>query len=179
MVRADDTRRLREVNHAACVMVQRPQEEMLRSRIDDLTASSALPELDLVWSQLLERGSRTGHWPVVTGDHRVVEIDYSAVARSGGGLHLIVFVVRRMPSTWAPEATGGASPNGAPPMALSERETEVLRLTAGGLSGPEIARRLGIGPTTVKTHLQRAYRKLGVTDRAALVAEAMRRGLLS
>jgi two-component system nitrate/nitrite response regulator NarL len=62
---------------------------------------------------------------------------------------------------------------------LSERETEVLRLTAGGLSGPEIARRLGIGPTTVKTHLQRAYRKLGVTDRAALVAEAMRRGLLS
>jgi two-component system nitrate/nitrite response regulator NarL len=62
---------------------------------------------------------------------------------------------------------------------LSERETEVLRLTAGGMSGPQIARRLGIGPTTVKTHLQRAYRKLGVTDRAALVAEAMRRGLLS
>jgi two-component system, NarL family, nitrate/nitrite response regulator NarL len=62
--------------------------------------------------------------------------------------------------------------------ALSERETEVLRLTARGMSGPEIAHKLGIGPTTVKTHLQRAYRKLGVADRAALVAEAMRRGLL-
>lgn len=62
---------------------------------------------------------------------------------------------------------------------LSDRETEVLRLTARGMSGPEIAQRLGIGSTTVKTHLQRAYRKLGVADRAALVAEAMRRGLLT
>ncbi|MEA2322791.1 MAG: two-component system, NarL family, nitrate/nitrite response regulator NarL [Solirubrobacteraceae bacterium] len=63
--------------------------------------------------------------------------------------------------------------------ALSDRETEILRLTARGMSGPEIAERLGIASTTVKTHLQRAYRKLGVSDRAALVAEAMRRGLLS
>jgi DNA-binding CsgD family transcriptional regulator len=178
MVRADDTRRLREVNHAACVMVQRPQEEMLRSRIDDLTASSALPELDLVWSQLLERGSRTGHWPVVTGDHRVVEIDYSAVARSGGGLHLIVFVVRRMPSTWAPEATGGASPNGAPPMALSERETEVLRRLALGATGPEIAGQMYLGVDTIRTHIRNLKRKLHARTLPQMIAIAISRGLL-
>jgi two-component system, NarL family, nitrate/nitrite response regulator NarL len=61
---------------------------------------------------------------------------------------------------------------------LSTREREVLRLVAAGLSAPEVARRLHLSPTTVKTHLQRIYEKLGVGDRAAAVAEAMRRHLL-
>jgi two-component system, NarL family, nitrate/nitrite response regulator NarL len=62
---------------------------------------------------------------------------------------------------------------------LGGRELEVLRLTAEGLSAPEIAETLGIGATTVKTHLQRVYRKLEVTDRAAMVARALRLGLLT
>jgi two-component system nitrate/nitrite response regulator NarL len=62
--------------------------------------------------------------------------------------------------------------------ALSDRELEVLRLTSGGSSAKEIAERLNISPTTVRTHLTHAYDKLGVSDRAAAVAEAMRRGLL-
>lgn len=67
--------------------------------------------------------------------------------------------------------------NGKP--RLGGRELEVLRLTAEGLSAPEIAATLGIGATTVKTHLQRVYRKLEVTDRAAMVARALRLGLLT
>ena len=63
--------------------------------------------------------------------------------------------------------------------AFGARERQVMRLTAQGLSGPEIAERLGIGATTVKTYLQRVYRKLEVSDRAAMVAEAMRQGLLT
>jgi two-component system nitrate/nitrite response regulator NarL len=59
------------------------------------------------------------------------------------------------------------------------REREVMRLTAQGLSAPEIAEHLGIGPATVKTYMQRVYRKLDVADRAAMVAEAMRRGLVA
>jgi two-component system, NarL family, nitrate/nitrite response regulator NarL len=69
------------------------------------------------------------------------------------------------------------SGNGRPK--LGEREREVLRLTADGLSAPEIAEALGIGATTVKTHLQRVYRKLEVGDRAAMVAKALRLGLLT
>lgn len=61
---------------------------------------------------------------------------------------------------------------------LGDREREVMRLTAEGLSAPEIAEALGIGATTVKTHLQRIYRKLDVTDRAAMVAKGLRLGLL-
>jgi two-component system nitrate/nitrite response regulator NarL len=61
---------------------------------------------------------------------------------------------------------------------LSRRERDVLELTADGLSAPEIGRRLYLSPATVKSHLQHVYGKLGVSDRAAAVAEAMRRGLL-
>ena len=62
--------------------------------------------------------------------------------------------------------------------ALSPREHEVLELTASGLSAPDIARDLQISAATVKTHLRNIYEKLGVSERAAAVAEAMRRGLL-
>lgn len=61
---------------------------------------------------------------------------------------------------------------------LTAREREVLGLTADGHSAPEIAELLTLSPTTVRTHLQHLYDKLGVSDRAAAVAEAMRRGLL-
>lgn len=61
---------------------------------------------------------------------------------------------------------------------LTPRELEVLQLAAGGRSAPAIARQLVVSPTTVRSHLQNVYEKLGVSDRAAAVAEAMRRGLL-
>jgi two-component system nitrate/nitrite response regulator NarL len=61
---------------------------------------------------------------------------------------------------------------------LSPRELEVLRLTAGGQSAPSIGRELHLSPETVKTHLKNVYDKLGVSDRAAAVAEGMRRGLV-
>jgi len=74
----------------------------------------------------------------------------------------------------APAAGGGAGRPGA----LTVREIEVLALAAEGHSGPEIGRALYVSPATVKTHLRNIYDKLGVTDRAAAVAEGMRRGLL-
>jgi two-component system nitrate/nitrite response regulator NarL len=61
---------------------------------------------------------------------------------------------------------------------LTAREREVLTLMARGMSGPQIAERLIVALTTVKTHQARLYEKLGVSERAAAVAEAMRRGLL-
>ncbi|MED5801014.1 response regulator transcription factor [Gordonia sp. Z-3] len=62
--------------------------------------------------------------------------------------------------------------------ALSERERQVLDGFARGKSIPQVAAELYIGAATIKTHTQRLYEKLGVSDRAAAVAEAMRRGLL-
>lgn len=61
---------------------------------------------------------------------------------------------------------------------LSPRELETVRLIADGLSVPQIAAQLHLAPTTVRTHVQNMYEKLGVSDRGAAVAEAMRRRLL-
>lgn len=61
---------------------------------------------------------------------------------------------------------------------LSERERQVLQAFARGLSVPQVAAELFIGVSTVKTHTQRLYEKLGVSDRAAAVAVAMRQGLV-
>jgi DNA-binding NarL/FixJ family response regulator len=62
--------------------------------------------------------------------------------------------------------------------ALTPRELEVLRLVARGLSNGEIGQALFIGEATVKTHLLRAFAKLGVSDRTAAVTSAMAAGLL-
>jgi two-component system nitrate/nitrite response regulator NarL len=62
--------------------------------------------------------------------------------------------------------------------ALTPREQEILHLIAAGKSLPQIASELFLGLTTVKTHVQHLYEKLGVSDRAAAVATAMRRGLI-
>lgn len=62
--------------------------------------------------------------------------------------------------------------------ALSARELAIVRLSADGLSTAEMARELHVSPATVKTHLQHAFEKLGVSDRAAAVAKVMRAGLL-
>jgi LuxR family transcriptional regulator, maltose regulon positive regulatory protein len=62
---------------------------------------------------------------------------------------------------------------------LSESETRVLRYLPTNLSGPEIANELELGVTTVRTHVQRIYTKLGVHRRADAVERARGLGLLA
>ena len=66
----------------------------------------------------------------------------------------------------------------SPSTLLSDREVEVVRLLAGGRSNREIASELFLSEATVKTHLVRIYRKLGSTNRAGAITEALRRGLV-
>jgi two-component system, NarL family, response regulator NreC len=62
---------------------------------------------------------------------------------------------------------------------LTERERDVLRLTAQGYSAPEIGDRLFISPKTVDTYKQRINEKVGISHRAEYVQLALRLGLLS
>jgi PAS domain S-box-containing protein len=62
---------------------------------------------------------------------------------------------------------------------LTPREVAVLQLAAQAYSATRIAKELHVSPATVKRHFERAYAALGVSDRAAAVGEAMRRGLIT
>ena len=64
------------------------------------------------------------------------------------------------------------------PEALTERETEVLRRLGRGLANKEIAQTLGIGETTVKSHVKRILAKLGVQSRTQAALYAARIGLV-
>lgn len=61
---------------------------------------------------------------------------------------------------------------------LTLREVDVVRLMSEGHSNRSITESLFLSEATIKTHLVRIYRKLGVDNRAAAVSEAARRGLL-
>lgn len=61
---------------------------------------------------------------------------------------------------------------------LTARERQVIGLMAEGLTAAGIAQRLVLGEATIKTHQRNVYEKLGVHDRAAAVAAALRLGLL-
>ena len=86
--------------------------------------------------------------------------------------------VRRLLAAVNP--TGPAAP--VPPglvEPLSNRELEVLRLLGTDLSGPDIARQLSVSLSTVRTHTNRIYAKLGVNNRRAAVRRATELDLLS
>ena len=61
---------------------------------------------------------------------------------------------------------------------LSPREIEVLRKAAGGNANKEIARELGIGEETVKSHMKNMLAKLGAKDRTHAVTIAIKRGII-
>jgi DNA-binding NarL/FixJ family response regulator len=68
---------------------------------------------------------------------------------------------------------GGRLPDG-----LTEREAEVLRLIAAGLSNPEIAQQLYVSEATIKTHINHIFTKTGSRDRSQAIAYAHRQGLV-
>jgi DNA-binding NarL/FixJ family response regulator len=79
----------------------------------------------------------------------------------------------------APGLTGSLLRRGAAAATrLTARELAILRLVADGLGTSDIAGRLYLGESTVKTHLNRIFRKLGVANRTQALAEANKLGLL-
>ena len=97
-----------------------------------------------------------------------------------------IFAAARGETVLAPSVAGRlvnrlrAAPPEAPAAreTLSARETEVLILAGRGLTNAQIGRELFVSEATVKTHLLRAYAKLGVSGRTAAVTRAMELGFL-
>jgi HD-GYP domain-containing protein (c-di-GMP phosphodiesterase class II) len=77
------------------------------------------------------------------------------------------------------EASGQRAPRLERPSGLTEREAEVVAMLARGLQTKQVARALGISVKTADRHIQNAYRKIGVSSRAAATLFAMEHGLVA
>lgn len=100
---------------------------------------------------------------------------------AGGDALLAPEVTRRVIEEFArrtPVAAEAAAPSPEAVGDLSDREVEVLQLMAQGLSNQEIAARLYVSGTTVKTHVSHILTKLGVRDRVQAVVEAYNSGIV-
>ncbi len=85
------------------------------------------------------------------------------------------YVPTHSPAGWPPKS--GNAPAETPPCCRPGRARS-SRSSPTDCRCPTSRRRLHLAPTTVRTHVQNLYAKLGVSDRAAAVAEAMRRRLV-
>ena len=82
----------------------------------------------------------------------------------------------RTPDSMEPQADG--NPKAQAALGISEREKDVLVLLAEGFSNKEIARKLGVSPNTVKTHVARLFEKLEAGRRTQAVQKARDLGLV-
>jgi len=86
-------------------------------------------------------------------------------------------IARKVISRFAQPEQSGMPPVGSEQ--ITERELEVLKLAARGLSNRDIALQLGISVRTAQTHLSNVFNKMGVGSRTEAVMSALRQGLIS
>lgn len=100
------------------------------------------------------------------------EVRNAVRTAAGGALVLDEAISRRLTRRWR----GGT---GTPPVTLTSRETDVLRLIARGLSNKQIASRLGLGVRTVESHVSSVLAKLGLASRTEAALYAVSRDVPS
>jgi DNA-binding NarL/FixJ family response regulator len=120
---------------------------------------------------------RAGATGYVLKERDDVEVQISIRSVLRGGAPIDPFIARRILEL-LPTPSPALSAAPALEEALSEREGEILRLVADGLSNREIAEQLFLSRYTVESHVKRVYRKLAVSSRTGAVREARSRGLL-
>ncbi len=147
--------------------------------------------VDLSWTQLLARARKLAPATrlILVGEEEDPDVVRQAL-EAGADAYVtrrvepddLVFAIRQVLAPalyleWPFSRGRGLAERGARPrFGLTRREDEVLRLIARGRSNAEIAHELGITEQTVKGHLWRLYRKLGVSNRTAAARWAERAG---
>jgi LuxR family maltose regulon positive regulatory protein len=122
-----------------------------------------------IYHTILDEGAEVG--PLVAAFQEIAE-------RTGGSDELMSYV-SNLTAAWRSRYQSDPQqvPTSAVVESLSERESNILKLIAGGLSNKQIARNLAIAPETVKSHVKHIFTKLNVEKRAQAVSRAQILGL--
>ncbi len=170
------------------------------TRPDVILMDVRMPKLDGVEATRQIVGSGSPARVLILTTYDLDEYVYAAIRAGASGFLLkdveperlvdAVRAVARGDALLAPTVTRrllerfvATLPDEAPPpppglSSLTAREREILELVAAGLSNAEIAERLFLGETTVKTHVSSVLRKLGLRDRVQAVVLAYETGLV-
>ena len=167
MLVVDDERVFRDANDAACRMMRVAREDLVGRDVADFTPASHAAELDAAWQDFIDRRHVVRHWSFTDAEGHPIPVSVAATCDiPEPGRHLGVVL-------WSVD-----EPPGAEQPRLSQREREITRLLAAGLSGEAIARELFLSPETVRTHIRNAMDHIGARTRAHLVAIAAREGFI-
>jgi DNA-binding NarL/FixJ family response regulator len=122
---------------------------------------------------------RAGARGYLTKDAGAADIKAAILSVAAGDAALDPAVQHHVVEALAAGVPGGQTcpPETELPDGLTPREAEVLELIAAGLTNTEIAERLVVSPTTVKSHINHLFAKAGLRDRAQAVGYAFRVGL--
>ncbi|MBB5915828.1 DNA-binding NarL/FixJ family response regulator [Nocardia transvalensis] len=120
---------------------------------------------------------RAGARGYLTKDAGRVEIAAAIRSAAAGQSTFDATVSRRLVAALAPPEPADPPARPARPGGLTGRESEVIGLIGRGLSNTEIAATLFVSETTVKTHINNAFAKIGARNRADAVRYAYRHGL--
>lgn len=155
--------------------------DLLMPEMDGLTAivemRQRFPEVEVIaLTSVLEDASvvqavRSGAIGYLLKDTQALDLCRAIKAAAEGRVQLSPEAAARLVRELRP------SPRPAE-VELTERETDVLKLIAGGKSNAQIAEELVIGESTVKTHVSRLLSKLGVKSRTQIAVHAWHTGLL-
>ncbi|MFI9120570.1 MULTISPECIES: response regulator [Streptomyces] len=110
---------------------------------------------------------------------RPAEIVHAVRLVAEGDSLLFPAAVRQLAASYGRERDGSEAREALERAGLTEREADVLRLVARGLSNAEIAARLVVGTETVKSHVSSVLAKLGARDRTQAVIAAYESGFVS
>ena len=165
----DEHRCFRRLNPAAAELLGATPEAILGARVDDFTPLPLLPRLEELWAELIREGWLEGTYEILRGDGRRSLVEFRAQTWFDTGQQVVA----------ARHASSAATQDGhGTRRLLTPREREILQLAADGRSAQEIAGELSLRIGTVKTHFENVHAKLGVSNRAAAVAAALRLGLI-
>jgi DNA-binding NarL/FixJ family response regulator len=131
---------------------------------------------DLGWLKAIRKDSRLLHVVVVVAADATPEIAGAAFASGATAVITDSARTSNLASTLAIAAAGSGKRDD---FGLSDREVEILELVARGASNAQIARALWVSDQTVKFHLSRIYRKLGVSSRTKAAWVARSEGLVA
>jgi PAS domain S-box-containing protein len=168
IVLLDDQRCIVDVNDPAISLFGVGGKRELTGRsIEDSIRPEEREQATRDWEASLQAGEYTGKRVLIRADGSEVQVDFAARLAVIGGRRLAIYVVATDDPACEPSAEL------ANKLPLRSREREVVTLIALGLDTAEIAEKLYISPSTVRTHVRNAMARLGAHTRAQLVAKVL------